>query len=64
MLVLSRKLGEAILIGEEIKVVVLAASGSQVRLGIDAPKSISIFRSEVYQRLHPETAAAQPACDE
>lgn len=61
MLVLARKIGESILIGETIKVVVLAATGSQVRLGIDAPKSVSIYRTEVYQRMHPESEAAPPA---
>jgi carbon storage regulator len=58
MLVLARKIGESILIGETIKVVVLAATGSQVRLGIDAPKSVSIYRTEVYQRMHPESEVA------
>jgi carbon storage regulator len=61
MLVLARKIGESILIGESVKVVVLAASNSQVRLGIDAPRSISIYRTEVYQRMHPEGEVALSA---
>jgi carbon storage regulator len=54
MLVLTRKVGEAIVIGDEVEVLVLAASRSQVRLGVEAPKHISIHRSEVYQRIHQE----------
>ena len=63
MLVLSRKIGEAILIGEEVKVVVLATSGSQVRIGIDAPKCISIYRAEVHQRMHAEESSTASAIE-
>jgi carbon storage regulator len=48
VLVLTRKSNQSIMIGDEIEVSVLAVSGEKVRLGIDAPKSIPVFRKEVY----------------
>lgn len=60
MLVLSRRVGESILIGTDIKVSILGVSGNQIRLGIEAPRAVSIYRSEVYERIHAETEVAQP----
>jgi len=55
MLIVSRRMNERIYIdGEKIKVVVLGFQGSQVRLGIDAPKSISVHRQEVYEKIMRE----------
>ena len=51
MLVLSRRLGEKILIDEDVTVVVLGISGNQVRLGIDAPKEVAVHRGEVHERI-------------
>ena len=51
MLVLSRKLDESILIGEDFKVTVLGIKGKQIRLGIDAPRDVSVHRKEVYMRI-------------
>ena len=48
MLVLTRKSNQSIMIGDEIEVSVLSVSGEKVRLGIDAPKSVPVFRKEVY----------------
>ena len=53
MLVLSRKLGERILIGDRIVVTVVRLDRGQVRLGIEAPPEIAVFREEIYPRLHP-----------
>jgi carbon storage regulator len=50
MLVLSRKRGETIVIGDNIRITVVAMRGDQVRLGIEAPKSVTIDRSEVHER--------------
>lgn len=58
MLILTRKLGEVICIGEGVRVKVLAIKGYQVRLGIDAPESIEIHREEIYQRIQQERQAA------
>ena len=53
MLVLSRKLGERILIGDRIVVTVAKLANGQVRLGIEAPREIAVFREEIAPRLHP-----------
>jgi carbon storage regulator len=53
VLVLSRKVGERILIGDRIVVTVAKLENGQVRLGIEAPREISVFREEIAPRLHP-----------
>jgi len=58
MLVLTRKIGESINIGTNIKVTVVSIDGSQVRLGIDAPKDVIIHREEVYKKIIEENKAA------
>mgnify|MGYP001546541875 CR=1 FL=1 len=55
MLILTRKVGESVLIGDGIKVSILAVKGNQVRVGIDAPKGVSVHREEVRARLQDET---------
>ncbi|MBL6714797.1 MAG: carbon storage regulator CsrA [Pseudomonadales bacterium] len=55
MLILTRKVGESVLIGDGIKVSILAVKGNQVRVGIDAPKDVSVHREEVRARLQDET---------
>jgi carbon storage regulator len=57
MLVLSRRLEETIIISDDIKITVLGISGNQVRIGIAAPKEISIHREEVYERIQAEKSA-------
>jgi carbon storage regulator len=56
MLVLSRRVGETVMIGDDIKLTVLGISGSQIRIGIAAPKEVSVHREEVYQRIREELA--------
>ncbi len=58
MLVLTRKAGESIVIGSEIRVTVLELQGRQIRLGIEAPSSISVHRGEVYERIREENERA------
>lgn len=58
MLVLSRKPGQSIIIGEDIVVTVLEIHGDQVRLGIEAPKELSVHREEIYISIKEENAAA------
>jgi carbon storage regulator len=58
MLVLTRKLGEIIRVGESVTVRVLEVKGHQVRLGIDAPADVRIYREEVYRAIQKETEDA------
>jgi carbon storage regulator len=55
MLVLSRRLDESLIIGDDIKFTILGISGNQVRIGIDAPKDTTVHREEVYKRIQDET---------
>ena len=58
MLVLTRKIGESINIGNSIKITVVSIDGSQVRLGIDAPKDVIVHREEVYKKIIDENKSA------
>ena len=57
MLVLTRKSNQSIMIGDEVEVSVLAIMGEKVRIGIDAPRSVPVFRKEVYVSIQDEAAA-------
>ena len=56
MLILSRRIGEAIVISDNVRILVLSASGGTVRLGIDAPRDVEVHREEVSRRLKGEHA--------
>ncbi len=58
MLILTRKLGEAINIGGEIKVMILDMKGSSVRIGVEAPRNITVHRSEIYELIHEQNRQA------
>ena len=61
MLALTRKKGESIIIGDNIEIVVISAQGEQVKLGIMAPKEISVYRKEIYKAILDENKkAARP----
>ena len=61
MLILTRKLGESITIGDAIRITIVSVEGSQVRLGIDAPREIAVHREEVYGRIQEENRRAAMA---
>lgn len=61
MLVLSRRVGESIVIGNEVTVTVLEVRGDQIRVGIDAPRSIQVHREEVFRQLEAENTSAAGA---
>ena len=54
MLILTRRISESIIIGDDVKITVLGVKGNQVRLGVDAPKEVSVHREEIYQRIQQE----------
>ena len=57
MLILTRRVGESLKIGDEVTVTVLALKGNQVRIGIAAPKSVAVHREEIFERIKAEEAS-------
>lgn len=61
MLILTRRVGETLIIGDNIKTTILGVDGSNVRIGIDAPKDVDIYREEIYRKIyasqHPNSSS-------
>jgi carbon storage regulator len=64
MLILTRRVGETLMIGDEITVTVLGVKGNQVRLGVNAPKDVAVHREEIYQRIRSEDGAPEGGGEE
>jgi carbon storage regulator len=54
MLILTRRVGETLMVGDEVTVTVLGVKGNQVRIGVNAPKEVSVHREEIYQKIQQE----------
>jgi carbon storage regulator len=55
MLILTRRVGETLMVGDDVTVTVLGVKGNQVRIGVNAPKDVAVHREEIYQRIQNET---------
>ncbi len=60
VLILTRRVGETIMIGDEVTVTVLRVKGNQVRLGVNAPKTVSVQREEIFHRIKSESTESTP----
>ncbi len=54
MLILTRRVGETLMVGDDVTITVLGVKGNQVRIGVNAPKDVSVHREEIYQRIQRE----------
>ncbi|WGK63425.1 carbon storage regulator CsrA (plasmid) [Halopseudomonas sp. SMJS2] len=54
MLILTRRVGETLMVGEEVQVTVLGVKGNQIRIGVNAPKEVAVHRQEIYERIQRE----------
>jgi carbon storage regulator len=63
MLILTRRVGETVMIGDEVTITVLGVKGNQVRVGINAPKTVAVHREEIYERIKREQHPSEDVVD-
>lgn len=61
MLILTRRIGETLMVGDDVTITVLGVKGNQVRIGVNAPKEVAVHREEIYQRIQKEKGGEAPA---
>lgn len=59
MLILTRRIGETLMVGDDVSITVLGVKGNQVRLGVNAPREIAVHREEIYHRIQQEKARGE-----
>ena len=64
MLILKRRIGETLMVGDDVTVTVLGVKGNQVRIGVNAPKEVAVHREEIYQRIQKEKGGELPSNQE
>ena len=64
MLILTRRVGETLMVGDEVTVTVLGVKGNQVRIGVNAPRDVAVHREEIYQRIQDEKNDADGPSEE
>lgn len=60
MLILTRRVGESLMIGDDVTVTVLGVKGNQVRIGVNAPKEVAVHREEIYEKIRAENGDEAP----
>ena len=64
MLILTRRVGESLMIGDDVTITVLGVKGNQVRIGVNAPKEVAVHREEIYQRIQMEKGGEKAPSDD